>query len=253
MDDTIKLNILVIIYGCLGRSLHITNKNHLKKIFGVLDENKANYQTCYINNNVKEIDGCKVDCTFEDLPNILNADFRNTFEQHEIDFEITKYYPNYKDLFKKPPDYDCDYVEKYGLNPYRNSYLETMVSEFIRSRKENFSHTLAFCSDFWFDKEFDLNWVKSNKVYVSDFNPGHGYTNGFYFGNSEDVGNLLNSFYNLNILAKTDYEYIIKKNSELHSIQIEEIDYKFLKIRAWGTPAYKPNANLWGRVKHIQF
>lgn len=265
MGDTIKVNILVIVYGCLGRSLHITNKNHLKKIFGVLDENKTKYQTCYINNNIKEIDGYTTDFTFEDLPNVLNADFRNTFEQHEIDFAIIKHYPNYKDLFRKPPVGPCDYVKKHGLNPYRNSYLETMVSEFIRSKKENFSHTLAFCSDLWFDREFDLNWVKSNVVYVSDFNPAQGYTNGFYFGKSEDVGNLLNSFYNLDILAKKDYEYIIKKNSELQSIQIEETDYRFLKIRADGSPAYKPNSKirnpkirrdmreLWNKVKHIQF
>ena len=32
------------------------------------------------------------------MPNVLNADFRNTFEQHEIDFAIIKHYPNYKDF-----------------------------------------------------------------------------------------------------------------------------------------------------------
>lgn len=267
MDNTIKVNILVIVYGCLGRSLHITNKNHLKKIFGVLGKNEIQYQTCYINNNVKEIDGCKVDFTFEDLPNVLNADFRNTFEQHEIDFEIMKHYPNYKDLFGKPTNWKFphDYIKQTGMNPYRNSYLETMVSEFICSKKENFSHTLVFCSDLWFDRDFDLNWVKSNVVYVSDFNPAQGYTNGFYFGKIEDVGNLLNSFYELNTLAKKDYEYVIKRNSELKSIHIEEIDYRFLKIRADGNPAYKPNSKignpkirrhmnyLWNKINHIDF
>ena len=65
-----------------------------------------------------------------------------------------------------------------------------------------------------------------------------------YFGKIEDVGKLLNSFNELDTLAKKDYEYVIKRNIELKSIHIEEIDYRFLKIRADGIPAYKPNLGL---------
>lgn len=244
-----ETSLLVVIYGCLGRSLHLTNQNHLSKIFKIFDKTRIHYQTCYVDNSVNGIDGVVADVSYTKLKSVSNADFRITMTQQEIDNKIFSVYPNYLD-----ETWGIRYSKSGSLNPYRNSYIETIVSEFIGTHEKKFTHSLVFNSDLWFDKKFNLNWIDSDYLFVSDTNPAKtGYTNGFYFGKIVDVKNLLNLFYNLDILATKDYEYAIKKNSQIYSLPIKQINYRFLKIRANGKPAYncRRNGRIWSRIRHI--
>ena len=253
-----KNNILVVIFGCLGRSLHYTNINHVEKIFDTLSDNNISYKTCYINNDVDKIDGVRSDTSYKKFKNVVNSHFKKTISQNEIDSIILKKYPKYKSLFGQiggDNNYERNYIEQYGLNPIRNSYIETLASEYINQNKSEFSHSLVFCSDLWFDKKLDINWFNETHVIVSDVNPGDGYTNGFYFGKSSDIDKLLNSFGNLSKLATHDYERIIKNNSKIHSISVRPKKYRFLKIRATGKRAYNCRGmrrTVWKKIRHIE-
>ena len=249
LREEIGNKILVVVFGCLSRSLNITYKNHIEKIFSILDANSINYSTCYINNKVTKIDGVKVS---DDFKNKIQPDYFLEFSQYFIDSQILKYHPNYKTLyFRKPPASRTDYVEVFGISPFRNSFIETSCSEFMDSKKDHFTHCLAFCSDHWFEKDFQLNWLKSNSLIVSDQNPGRGYTNGFYFGGINDVSKLINSFYSLRQIATLDYEHLLKANAEQNSIKVKEEHYRFLKIRANKQPAYQKRGGIWPKISHI--
>lgn len=241
------IKLLIVFYGCLSRSLHITYDNHKDKILSSLQG--IDYDLCYINNQVNFIDGLEV--TSFDRKQI-KYDYFLEFDQSLVDRKILELYPNYINLFRKPPQHPVDYIERHGLNPFRNSFLETQVSEFILSKQNQYSHCLVACADNWFESPISLDWNFRDHVIVSDQNPADGYTNGFYFGQLKSVGKLINTFYNLNSDATKDFEYLFKCNANRHNISIVEKNYRFLKIRASGDPAYlNSGGNAWQAVKHI--
>lgn len=243
----IGIKLLIIFYGCLSRSLHTTFNNHKDKILSPLQE--IDHDLCYINNQVNFIDGMEV--TSFDRKQI-KYDYFLDFDQSFVDSKILELYPFYKKLFRKPPLHPIDYVERHGLNPFRNSFLETQVSEFILSKKKLYSHCLVSCADNWFEKSISLDWNFHDHVIVSDQNPADGYTNGFYFGELQSVANLINTFYNLSLNAKKDFEYLLKCNANHHNISIVEKNYRFLKIRACGKPAHlNTGGKVWKAVNHI--
>jgi len=242
-----ELKLLIVFYGCLSRSLHITSDNHKDKILQPLKD--IDYDICYVNNQVDSIDDIKVKLFDR---NQIKYNFFLEFDQSFIDQKILYNYPNYQQLFRKPPQHKFDYVERHGLNPFRNSFIETQVSEFILSKQNQYSHCLVAGSDNWFDKSISLDWNFHDHVILSDQNPADGYTNGFYFGKLQSVANLINTFYNLNVDATKDFEYLLKCNANRYNISVVEKNYRFLKIRSSGEPAYSKAAGpAWQPVKHI--
>ena len=236
------MKLCIVVYGCLSRSLGINIHNHNKKILTPIKRYNMDYDIYYINNNVKNIDGIEV-TRFDDKQIKLKHFFE--YDQKYIDEIICNKFPDYKSFFRK------EYIEKFGLNPIRNAFLESKVSELLK--KKDYTYAIAFCSDLWFEKEIDMTWSYDSRVIISDQNPADGYTNGFYFGKREYIANLLDLFFNLRVNAKRDYENLIKKNAINFSIPIEIKNYRFLKIRADGSPAYKNIYPwLWNRVKHIE-
>lgn len=237
--------ILVVIFGCLSRSLSITHKNHKNKIFDKLTKLGFEYDAHYVNNETEEIDGVKTTNSYKGL---IPLGKRTDIQQHDIDNQIKSIHPNYDKYFRR------GYFGRNGVNPGRNSYIETKASKLLASSKfSEFENALVFCSDFWLEKEFDESWINGESITIGDQNPGQGFTNGFYCGDRLKISKLLDSFHNLENLAKKDFEYIIKKNSEIHNISIIQKDIKFLKIRADGEPAYKhTNGRIWDRIKHIE-
>lgn len=253
--------ILVSCFGVLGRSLSITYQNHVNKVFSVLDESEFEYDMCYINNDVEDdlIDGKHQDTSY--LKEI-NYDFFNEVKQSQIDSEIKNLYPNYASHRKRGSEkgqgfFRRRYFKKFGLNPFRNSFIETYVSEFLKNQISQYDYVYTFCSDLWFDKKIDLGWILKHpdSIIVGDSNPAMGITNGFYAGKLNNVANLLNSFYDLNHLAQNDYECILKLNKIKHNLQVVEHDFRFIKIRSNGEPANYANVaqlqNLHNRTKHI--
>lgn len=123
LREGIGIKILVVVFGCLSRSLNITYKNHIEKIFSILDANYINYSTCYINNKVTKIDGVKVS---DDFKNKIEPDYFLEFSQYFIDSQILKYHPNYKTLyFRKPPASNTDSLIVSDQNPacgYTNGF-----------------------------------------------------------------------------------------------------------------------------------
>lgn len=234
-------SVAVVIFGCLGRSLHITHKNHEEKIFNNLPKP---HEIFYINNQVKIIDGQELSNEFKKL---ISPTLITEVTQEHIDSEITRLHPNYRSYFRP------NYIKKAGINPLRNSYIETMASELLNSiHLRKHSHAVVFCSDFWFEKEFSESWLRGGKVVVSNQNPAEGYTNGLYIGEKKMVGDLLNSFSFLGSLAQRDYEKIIELNARKNKIPVIEKSIKFLKIRANGEPAYKHSNKIWEKICHIE-
>ncbi len=231
----------VIIFGCLGRSLHITHKNHKERI---LNKINLDHDLIYVNNHTQEIDGVKSSPRFREIakPNLLIE-----LNQEYIDSKILKTHPHYKDYFKD------NYINIHKKNPLRNSYIETIVSKTLNSPfLTEHTHALVFCADFWLEKYFDESWLDKNGVVTGDQNPGGGYTNGFYAGKKEQVSKLLDSFYDLKNLSKLDYEGILKLNAKKHRIPIFPEPIRFLKIRANGDLAYRGKKHSWKKIKHIE-
>jgi len=245
-----SINILIVVYGCLSRSLNITHQNHQNQIFNVFKSRGITYSTCYINNHVNEIDGIVVKPF--DVPSV-SADHYITITQKHIDEKIFQQYPNFNKFFRNIPG-KKSYIDTFGINPLRNSFIETMASNFIKSNHKKYSHCLAFCADNWFGDPIHLNYINDDHLIVSDQNPASGYTNGFYFGECKLVSQLINTFNNLGSDAIHDFEYLLKCNAQRHKISILEEKYRFLKIRSSGIPAYfelKGIAKRWSRVEHI--
>lgn len=233
----------IVVYGCLSRSLERTRVNHKDKVFNVLERNNITYDCYYIDNQVEVIDKKKVKPFDEKL--VSFKDFIR-LKQQEIDSVILKKYPNRKNFFRK------GYLDKYKLNPFRNSFIETQVSKLLYAQREEYTHSIVLCADLWFEKKIDLRWSNKNGVIVSDQNPAQGYTNAFYFGKIEDMYRLLETFNYIKGDGLGDYERLIKQSAIKNSIKIIPKNFRFLKIRADGRPAYKGRLpGIWRAVEHI--
>jgi hypothetical protein len=238
------MKLCIVVYGCLSRSLGINIQNHNEKILMPIKRHHIDYDIYYINNNVKNIDGIEV--TRFDSKEIKFKDFFE-YDQECIDEIIRNKFPDYKSFFRK------GYIKKHGLSPIRNAFLESKISELLKEKKD-YTHAIAFCSDLWFEKEIDMTWSYDSRVIISDTNPSGGYTNGFYFGKREYIADLLDIFFDLRENAKNDYEDLIKRKVINFNIPIEIKKYRFLKIRADGSPAYENLqwTYIWDRVKYIK-
>ena len=145
-----------------------------------------------------------------------------------------------------------------------NSYIETVTS--IAMSRNKHDHAIVFCSDLWFDKNINLDWLSNTDVMVGDQNPGSsGLTNGFYCGGRKNITSMLDTFYNTSLLSqRCDYERMLKLSATQHDVLCVENSYRFLKIRGDGSIAYKTDekflkenptehrTRLWNRIKHIE-
>lgn len=231
MNKTLN-KILVVLYGVIGRSIKYTYLNHKEKIFKKLKKENISFDVCVVNNNIQttKIDGYLIN---NDDYKMVDYDFYIEETQKIIDKKINKFHSNYESYFGNN---FYDYIEKYKKDPLRNSYIETITSDYIRLNESKYDKVIAFCSDLFFAEEIDIKWIQNeecNLIHSNQHN-ANGITNGFYIGTPRQVSDIMNSFYDLKSLAQIDYEHILSLNSEKKEIQTKGVDFRFLKIRATG-------------------
>lgn len=247
--STEKTKVLVVVFGCFSRSLTITDGNHHEKIYKILENENILYEIHYIDNFAFKIDG-RIQEQIDEK--ILRSNNYQKYIQPNINKIIRKYYKPWR----LRATFSAKYYSVHGFHPFQQKFLEHNVSKKLLKNKNNFDKAIVFCSDFWFEKEIDLNWFKHDCVIVSDQNKGYldkGITNGFYAGNIDSVALLLEGFYKLG-LKMQDYENSLRIKSVKENINICEINFRFLKIRTDGEPAYKgieKFKKVWAKVAHL--
>lgn len=248
--------VLILIYGVLGRSLRFTYKNHNHAIFNELNKLGYTYKICYINNDIQEslIDGCPAELSI-----IKHLDFDDYIEytQTDIDNEISNIYspqstPNSNENFI-PPSF------RKNINCFRNSFIETKCAEYLMSINDRFTHCMVFCADLWFGSKLTLLQIPEDMlVKIGTQNPACGLTNGFYSGPVELISKLINSFSILYDIKPPCYERIIRYNAKHNNIPIQKLgsEWRWLKIRCNGEPAYQDKYGghirpQWINVRHL--
>ncbi len=216
----------IVIYGVLGRSLRFTHQNHIEKIFKPLKKAGIQYSICYINNNIgnETIDGLPQDTNYM---KIVGDNNYIELQQRLIDNKIEKLYPNYKNMFEAPNP------KLHGLNPLRNSYIETCVAEYLASQ-DRFQKCIVFCSDCFFGSKISMNHLNEcdDHIICSDHNPARGgYTNGFYIGSSINIPKLISTFYRLSEVKTINYEGLLKQNALQFDLKVKQVNFRFIKIK----------------------
>lgn len=239
----LQKQILVVVFGCFRRSFRISQPNQKRKIFDVLTKENIGWQLVYVDNDIDFIDGVQVD--HSDKHHFADARIVR-LTQTTIDERIKEAYPSFFGLFNAP-----HYTDDKRLAALRNSYLETEVASLLGEYESRFQYSIVFCADYWFEKEWNIAWMNSTEIIISDQNPAAGYTNGFYSGPTKLLSKFLNSFGSFNSFKPLDYEHILLHRSEEYALPIQVVNFRFLKIRATGEPAYQENKRLWARVHHI--
>jgi len=231
---------LVMIYGCFGRSLAYTLKNHKETIFKTLDDDGIDYDTAYINNRVSKIDGCTPNDSILDV-----IDKTNYIEINQPD-AIKQIHARYKNL-------DALFAPHLPrgamINLYLNSFIETKCGDYICDNSEKYDRVICFCVDLWFGKQLPMDYLSDSgdNIIVSDQNPGcdNGITNGFYIGTPSIIGQTLRTFNKLESLAPRvrglDYEKMIYNSVCDNKFSFTPVMYRFIKIRANGRVAYPDN------------
>ena len=252
------MKVVVAVYGCLNRSFHITGTNHIDKIFKPLETNRVEYDMLFVNNHVEKIDSTNVNHRDKIWDKFTRTARVVTYEQQHALNELNNTH-DVSELFDVSW-YNTAVKRRAALN----SYLETRTARELS--KYDHDKAIVFCSDLWFDREFNIDWLEENNIIiVGDQNNGSsGMTNGFYCGDTQHISQLLDTFYDLHGLSRrSDYERMLRYNAERHDISYESIPYRFLKIRANGDVAYKttekfmkdnPGAHrtkLWNKIRHI--
>lgn len=228
----------IVVYGVLARSLIYTHRNHIEKIFKPLDKLNVDYSICYIDNNIENeyIDGLPTNSSYMD---IVEGNEYVEIKQKSIDEEIKRYYPDYMNLFTAPNP-----MLK-SKNPFRNSYIETYVANYLLSKNHS-QKFVVFVSDCFFGEEIPEDYLfhENNSVICSDVNPARGgYTNGFYIGSAFSISKLISSFYRLRDMQTINYECLLKQNAAHFNLDIEPVNFRFIKIRnnkehTWGKGDY---------------
>lgn len=218
---------LVCFFGVIGRSIKYTSQSHVTCILDVLKENNIPYKVLVVNNNIGNalIDGTKINNEYKD---IIESDFDVELHQKDIDDIIYKTYPEYWKIFKNRRAY---ILNSTCLNALRASYIEHCVSLNIQ---ETFDKVIAISGDFQLIHPIpisDIINLNKNELIVSNMNRGNGYTDGLYIGSSINVKKTMDHFFNLKN-DTTDYEQIIKHNTEKHNINVISKRIIFSKIRA---------------------
>lgn len=234
---------LVLVYGCFSRSFNITQSNHHRRVFAILENADLDFEVIHLDNLVEEIDGIRVAGYNHDQDTVLQ---KVILEQPRLDSKIRSDYPNYRRFFNTPY-----YTDQRKLFAMRNSLLETMVASLLNKFSSDFKYAIVYNSDFWFDKPWRVDWVKNKDVIISDQNPGNGLTNGFYSGPINSVSKLLDSFGTLEETAGVDFERILLENSRKKGVRVTAIPFRFLKIRASKRPAYM-DFPFWPKIQRIQ-
>lgn len=222
-----KERIVVCLVGVINRSIKDTwfsIKNN------IINELKKKYivDIALFNNNVGN---CLVDKVTLNNRNLYQIPYNYLFEflQTDIDKKINKI-NSFNIEF--PP---C-WHKQYKLNGIRQMYMESKVAQFLK--KSTYKIALVSNPDHLYINKFDCEQVIM-KDHVTGCNhlDMRGFTNGFYFGDTNNIIKILNRIndYDKLIQKKTkkiNYEQILKRSFQMNKIKRYSTDLFFIKIRA---------------------
>jgi hypothetical protein len=224
-----KKKIILCFFGVISRSIRYTHKSIENKLIKIL-KNKYNVTIFILNNNIEltKVDNILVNNNDKDL---LKADILEEIKQKDIDKIIEKIFNQKK----------CR-IKDYGVNALKNSlrqmYCEEQVGIFLEKNINNYDTCIVCGPDYYITNNINLNDVENsinekNKVYTTNMNDAHGYTNGFYIGNLISISKILKRYSILDQIlpVEKDYEWILKKSFEMNNITRLVTDLKFIKIR----------------------
>lgn len=243
-----KKKIAFCIFGVVPRSIKWTY-NSMKK--NIIDEIKTEFDLdIYVFNlNIGNtlIDGVTVN---QNDVKIIEYNVYEEYEQKLFDEEFAeikkKNYKNISNVFHyaKQGNYNCE------INAFRQLYSEYRVGCFLEKNKDKYDGAIISSSDLFIVNKINLNHFKNslenkNTIYIPPMNDAYGYTNGFYFGQTECLIKLLKRYEIMitSISFSRDYEFYVKIMMEYYKIKRCMSNIIFFKIRA--------NKNIFSRLGFV--
>jgi hypothetical protein len=132
-----------------------------------------------------------------------------TIEQSAIDEMVNPHINSGKIRFMNT------YSRQTTQNAMRQLYAEYRVGCFLEQHQLEYDLAIVLSADQWIANNICIKHVqaaiKTNTIYLSNVNPGYGFTNGFYFGKPALLLPLLKRYNNIDryFPCNYDYEYLV--------------------------------------------
>ena len=222
-----KERIIVCLVGVINRSIKDTWFSIENNIINELKK-KYIVDLALFNNNVGN---CLVDGVKLNNRNLRQIPYNYLFEflQTNIDKKISKI----KDFNKEFPPY---WKTRFKLNGIRQMYMESIVAEFLK--KSTYKIALVSNPDHLYINKFDCEQeIMSDHVTTCAHLDMNGFTNGFYYGHTNNIIKILKRINDYDKLIqintnKINYEQILKRSFQMNKIKRFTTDLFFIKIRA---------------------
>jgi len=229
------VSILLCYYGVISRSIRYTHESIKKNILDILKE-KYNVDVYVFNFNIEDnlIDGYKVE--YSDI-NYINYNYYEEEKQNEFDKEINEKYNDILNQIFYYKQYYNNVVN--SINALKQLYTEYKVGCFIEKNKNNYDIVIATCSDNYFCNKFNLEDIddcieNKNVIYITPMNDAGGYTNAFYYGNTDKIIILLKRFSFIienKCFLHRDYEFYVKFIMDIYNIERRYSNLYYFKIK----------------------
>lgn len=229
-----KKRVILCFFGVISRSIRYTYDSIKKNIIDVLNSEPDVELSIYVFN--LNIENTVIDNRIVNQKdvNIIPYNYFEEYDQKALDKNELSVLRN-----KIEVRFRYDYNQHQIQNALRQMYSEFRVGAFLE--KTNFDLAIVCGPDFFIANKINMNdlissYSETGVVYTSTMNDAQGYTNGFYFGRSENVVKILKRYERLDSYLPTDkdYEYILKSSFEDSGITRKITNIVFFKIRANG-------------------
>jgi hypothetical protein len=218
----VNMKIIICLFGVIPRSIKWTYASINTKIIKPL-------KTLY---DVVDIYGCNMKTNTVDGVIINQDDMRvvpfTHYDEIEQDAVDEMFFP---DIDSGKIQFMHTYPKQTTQNALRQMYTEYKVGCFLENHQTEYDVAIALSADQWIANNICIEHIQTaaqnNVIYLSDVNPGYGFTNGFYFGKPAILIPLLKRYDNIDryFPCNSDYEYLVAK-----CICENNIEYAFTKI-----------------------
>jgi hypothetical protein len=235
---------IVCLYGVIPRSIKYTINSVKENIINTLGEHFS--VDIYVFN--MNIENELIDDTLVDQNDIklIPYSFFEEKNQKEFDLELNELQMKFNLTFRD------SYTPKITQNALRQMYSEYRVGLFLE-KNTNYDLALSFSSDMYFANKININHCldscKNDKLYGCKINEGQGYSNGFFFGNINQMIKIHKRFEQIEtyLPINADYEYVLKMSFDRNNLERIITNIIVFKIRADKIIFGWPNEN------YIQF
>uniref|UniRef100_A0A6C0CML0 Glycosyltransferase n=1 Tax=viral metagenome TaxID=1070528 RepID=A0A6C0CML0_9ZZZZ len=229
-----KKKIALCFFGVIPRSIRYTYRS-IKEM--ITEELKPEFDIDILvfNLNIKDalIDNQPINQN--DVNIIENIKYCEEELQENADIDIKNRYGEVNgSILRMRFDYGTNAIQ----NSARQMYSEYRLGEMLEKVKDQYDTSIVCGPDYFLLTKIDIQNVKNtitnkNLMYVTAVNPGDGFTNGFYMGNTEIMVKLLKRYTILDQMypSNKDYEYSVMRALQLYKITVNITNMVFFKIR----------------------